>query len=45
MWFAKADEREGTFVISAPDLNALKLPLAAAEPPSPSPTATVTATP
>ena len=45
MWFAKVDEREGTFVISAPDLNALKLPLAAAELPSPSPSATVTATP
>jgi hypothetical protein len=43
MWFAKVDEREGTFAISAPDLNALKLPLVAAE--SPAPTATVTATP
>jgi hypothetical protein len=27
MWFAKVDEREGTFVISNPDLNALKLSL------------------
>jgi hypothetical protein len=27
MWFAKVDEREGTFVISNPNLNALKLPL------------------
>jgi hypothetical protein len=45
MWFAKVDERDGTFVISAPDLNALKLPLVAAEPPSPLPAATVTATP
>ncbi|HYR22857.1 MAG TPA: DUF4340 domain-containing protein [Chthoniobacterales bacterium] len=43
MWFAKVDEREGTFAISNPDLNALKLTLVAAE--SPTPTATVTATP
>src|SRR5437870_9694761 len=47
MWFAKVDEREGTFVTSAPDLNALKLPLVGQESPSPSPsvTATTTATP
>src|SRR5947209_1077713 len=45
MVFAKADEREGTFVISKPDLNALKLPLIAAESPSPSATATASATP
>ncbi|HXP35934.1 MAG TPA: DUF4340 domain-containing protein [Chthoniobacterales bacterium] len=37
MWFAKLDEREGTFAISNPDLNALKLPLVSQEPPSPSP--------
>jgi hypothetical protein len=37
MWFAKTDEREGTFVIGNPDLNALKLPLVAAPAPSPSP--------
>lgn len=37
MWFAKADEREGTFVLSNPDLNAFKLPLVAM--PSPSPAA------
>jgi hypothetical protein len=43
MWFAKVDEREGTFAISNPDLNALKLTLVAGE--SPTPTATVTATP
>ena len=43
MWFAKVDEREGTFAISNPDLNALKLTLVAVE--SPTPTATVTATP
>ena len=45
MSFAKVDEHEGTFVISGPDLNALKLPLVAAESPSPSPAATATATP
>jgi hypothetical protein len=57
MWFAKVDEREGTFLISDPDLNALKLPLvpvSAASPtasasPSPqvvpSPVAAPTATP
>src|SRR5438270_5084531 len=38
MWLAKADEREGTFVISNPDLSALKLPLVGQESPSsPSP--------
>ena len=37
MWFAKTDEREGTFVIANPDLNAFKLPLVAL--PSPSPAA------
>ena len=44
MWFARTDEREGTFVISNPDFNALRLPLVAA--PVPSPTApAVSATP
>jgi hypothetical protein len=43
MWFAKTDEREGTFVISSPDLNAFKLPLIAA--PSPTPAATTSASP
>jgi Domain of unknown function (DUF4340) len=43
MWFARTDEREGTFVISNPDLNALKLPLVAA--PSPTPAATASAMP
>jgi len=38
MWFARTDEREGTFVISNPDFNALRLPLVAAPVPSPSPT-------
>ena len=28
MWFAKADERDGIFLISNPDFTALKLPLA-----------------
>lgn len=45
MWFAKLDEREGTFVISNPDANALKLPLIGQESPSPSPSPTLTATP
>lgn len=36
MWFAKTDEREGTFVISNPDFNALRLPIANAAAPSPS---------
>ncbi|MEP6603309.1 MAG: DUF4340 domain-containing protein [Spartobacteria bacterium] len=27
MWFARADEREGTFIVNGPDFNALKLPL------------------
>ena len=43
MWFARTDEREGTFVISSPDLNAFKLPLVAT--PSPSPAATASASP
>jgi len=42
---AKVDEREGSFVISNPDLNALKLPLVASESPTPIPPATPTATP
>jgi len=29
-WFARTDEREGTFVMSHPDFNALRLPLAVA---------------
>jgi hypothetical protein len=43
MWFARVDEREGTFVISNPDLNALRLPLV--KPGEPSPTVSVSATP
>lgn len=33
IWFARTDEREGTFIISNPDLNALRLPLVAAPAP------------
>ena len=45
MWFARADEREGTFVIAAPDLNAFKLPLVGQPTPSPSPSVSPIATP
>ncbi len=44
-WFAKVDEREGTFTISAADLNTLKLPLVGQESPSPTASVTATATP
>ena len=37
MWFAKTDEREGTFVLSAADFNVLKTPLSTPPGPSPSP--------
>jgi len=37
MWCARVDEREGAFVISNPNLNALKLPLVSQATPSPSP--------
>jgi hypothetical protein len=43
MWFARVDEREGTFLLNNPDLNALKLPLAQA--PAPSPAASVSPVP
>jgi hypothetical protein len=43
MWFAKVDEREGTFAISNPDFNALKLPLVAQ--PSPTPAASPATSP
>jgi hypothetical protein len=36
-WFARTEEREGTFIIHDSDLNALKLPLMAVASPSPSP--------
>jgi Domain of unknown function (DUF4340) len=42
MWFARVDEREGTFVISNPDLNALRLPLVKPVEPSPAVSASVT---
>jgi hypothetical protein len=42
MWYAKVDQRPGTFVLSAPDLAALKLPLTQTTLASPSPTATNT---
>ena len=42
MWFARVDEREGTFVISNPDLNALRLPLVKPAEPSPAVSASVT---
>jgi hypothetical protein len=45
MWFGRTDEREGTFVISNPDFNALRLPLVALPAPSPSPAVTSSATP
>jgi hypothetical protein len=40
MWFAKADGRDGTFVVSNPDLTALKLPLTKSAGSSSSPSAT-----
>lgn len=39
MWYAKVEGKEGTFVISNPDLSAFKLPLGK-NPPTPSPGAT-----
>jgi len=41
-WFAKVDERDGTFAISGADVNTLKLPLAGQVSPTPSPTSTPT---
>src|SRR6266550_1214974 len=45
MWCAHIDGREGTFVISNSDLNALKLPLVSEATASPSPTASPVAKP
>jgi hypothetical protein len=45
MWSAHVDGREGTFVISNSDLNALKLPLVSQAAASPSPTASPVAKP
>jgi len=44
-WFAKMDEREGTFTMTSADLNTLKLALAAQESPTPTASVTATATP
>jgi hypothetical protein len=45
MAFAKTEEHEGVFVISSPDLNALKLPLVQMTTPTPTASASATATP
>jgi hypothetical protein len=45
MWFARIDEREGTFVLSNPDFNALRLPLLATPAAAASPTAIAVGTP
>ncbi|PYL65691.1 MAG: hypothetical protein DMF25_02670 [Verrucomicrobia bacterium] len=45
MWFARADEHEGTFLLSTLDLNALKLPLVSQSSPSPSQTPSVVTSP
>ena len=45
MWFAKVDDREGTFVINNPDFNALKLSLVALPSPSPAASASLSASP
>ena len=50
MWFARTEEREGTFILSNPDFNALRLPLIAlpvspSASPAGSPGATATPTP
>lgn len=41
-WFAKTDERDGTFTISTADFNAFKLSLIGQESPTPSPSVTST---
>lgn len=45
MWFAKVDEREGTFILNNPDLTALKLSLVGQPAPSPAPSPTASAVP
>ncbi len=45
MWFAKEEGRDGTFAISNPDYDALKLPLVKVAKPSSTPTVTPSATP
>jgi hypothetical protein len=44
-WFARTEEREGSFIIRDSDLNSLKLPLMAAASPFPSPPPKETASP
>ena len=44
-WFAKIDEREGTFTISVADLNTLKGPLVGVPSPTPSPSIAASVTP
>jgi Domain of unknown function (DUF4340) len=44
-WFARTEEREGTFIIRDSDLNTLKLTLMAASSPTPSPPPKETASP
>jgi hypothetical protein len=45
MWFAKADEHEGTFVMNNPDLSALRLTLVNQAAPSPSKSASASPSP
>jgi hypothetical protein len=45
MWFARIDEREGTFVLSNPDFNALRSPLVATPAAAASPTPTTVGAP
>jgi hypothetical protein len=45
MWFAHTEEREGVFVLSTPDLTALKLALVGQPSPSPTVSPSTTATP
>ena len=45
MWFAKVDERDGTFFLNNPDLNALKLSLVEMAVPTPTPVAGGSAAP
>jgi hypothetical protein len=45
MWLARTDEREGTFVLSNPDMNALRLSLVQTATPPPSGSAKATASP
>jgi hypothetical protein len=44
-WFAKVDERDGTFAMSSPDFNALKLAILSQQVPTESPSVTVSPSP